>query len=164
VQRYSTFPIKHTNIDLIEIQSLDAKEVVTHKANEAYRILQKPVLVEDTSLVIHALGRLPGTFIKWFHQELGSSGLCSLLSQKNNSASTTVLFCFYDGKTHHYFSDTVAGTIAKKPKGTNGFGWNNIFIPDGYNKTFAEMTDEELESINPRIKALEKICKVFMNL
>jgi len=59
-------PINHQKVDLTEIQSLDLHEVVEHKVREAYRIIQKSVLVEDVSLTFHALGRLPGTLVKWF--------------------------------------------------------------------------------------------------
>jgi len=61
----------HEKIDMDEIQSLDLDEVVEHKVRQAYEIAKKPILVEDTALEFPALGKLPGTFIKFFIQELG---------------------------------------------------------------------------------------------
>lgn len=61
----------HEKIELDEIQSLNLDEVVTHKVKQAYEKAEKPVLVEDTSLIFLALGKLPGTFIRFFVQEIG---------------------------------------------------------------------------------------------
>ena len=63
--------VLHEKIDTDEIQSLDLDEVVEHKVRQAYAIAKKPILVEDTALEFSALGKLPGTFIKYFVQELG---------------------------------------------------------------------------------------------
>lgn len=157
-QRYLHIPMTHTKLDLTEIQSLDAKEVVEHKAREAYKILGHPVLVEDTSLVFHALGKLPGPFIKWFLQELGNDGLCELLKE-DRSATATVVFGFYDGTNLNFFEGSMTGTIAQAPRGKNGFGWDSIFIPAGQAKSYAEMTAEEHDTISMRRIALEKMKK-----
>ena len=79
LRQYLDFPVVHTSIDLIEVQSLDLATIVEHKAKEAYRQVGGPVLVEDTSLRFYALGRLPGPLIKWFLAELSNDGLCRLL-------------------------------------------------------------------------------------
>src|SRR5579859_8229615 len=79
LKQYLDFPVVHTSIDLVEVQSLDLATIVKHKAKEAYRQVGGPVLVEDTSLRFYALGKLPGPLIKGFLTELGTSGLCRLL-------------------------------------------------------------------------------------
>src|SRR6478672_6088117 len=79
--RHLDFPVQHRNIELAEIQSLNLNEIINHKAYEGYKMIHEPVLVEDTSLVFSALGKLPGPFIKWFLKELGNDGLCKLLNQ-----------------------------------------------------------------------------------
>src|SRR5688572_26522398 len=71
-------PVEHVKLDLDEIQSLDLHTVVAHKAEQAYNILKRPVLVEDASLAFTAMGRLPGTFVKWFIEEIGYDGLLRL--------------------------------------------------------------------------------------
>ena len=58
--------IEHKPAGVDEVQSLDQIEVVMAKAKEAYRVLKQPVLIEDTALTIDCMGKLPGTFIKWF--------------------------------------------------------------------------------------------------
>lgn len=160
-QKYIHVPITHTKLDLTEIQELDAKEVVKHKVREAYNILKKPVLVEDTSLTFHALGKLPGPFIKWFLTELGNEGLCNLVKDSDRSATATVIYGIFDGKNLYICEGNVKGMIADKPRGTNGFGWDPIFIPDGQPKTHGEMTDEEMDEISVRRMAVEKLKNIL---
>lgn len=159
-QRYIHVPLTHKKLDLTEIQSLDPTEIVEHKVRQAYEILKQPVLVEDTSLTFHALGKLPGPLIKWFLEELGNEKLCKLVTD-DRSATAIVTFGFFDGKAVQFAQAHVTGKIAEKPLGTNGFGWDSIFIPDGQIKTHAEMSDEEIDEISVRRLALEELKKVL---
>lgn len=158
-QRFVKLPLEHKKLDLVEIQSLDAKEVVEHKVKQAYELLKKPVLVEDTSLVFHALGRLPGTYIKWFLEELTNEGLCRLIDNKDRSATATVLYGYYDGTNMIFGEGNVKGAIAQSPRGENGFGWDPVFIPEGYQQTHAELNDEEFNKISVRKAAIEDLQK-----
>jgi non-canonical purine NTP pyrophosphatase (RdgB/HAM1 family) len=151
-------PLAHRKIDLDELQSLDAREVAMHKARQAYEHIRQPVLVEDTSLTFHALGRLPGTLIKWFLQELGSEGLCKILRDyTDRSATATATYALYDGVDLKIFEGTVQGKVAQAPSGSGGFGWDVIFIPENETKTLADMTDDEMRPFNHRARALEKL-------
>lgn len=156
VTRYLEIPIEHKEINLEEIQSLDLEEIVKNKAQCAFEKIKSPVLVEDVSFVFHSLGKLPGPFIKWFQQELGNDGLCRTVDGKNRSCVATVCYGFYDGMKVRLFSGSMSGTVANLPKGKNSFGWASIFIPDGYNKTYAELTNKEQSEIAMRNKALKK--------
>ncbi len=156
--RHLDFPVTHQKLDLLEMQSLDLREVVTNKAKEAYKHVQSSVLVDDTSVVFHALGRLPGPLIKWFVYELKNQGMCKLLDGYNDrSATATVCFGLYDGKNTHVFEGKITGKIANRPRGDNGFGWDSIFIPDGYTKTRGEMDQDEQDQTSPRRQALKKL-------
>lgn len=158
VQKYLSYPIAHQKLDLLELQSLDLKEVVTHKAHEAYKQLYSPVLVEDTSLTFNALGKLPGPLIKWFLTELGTAGLCKILNNySDRSALAHVCFGLYDGKSLQLFEGQVSGSIALVAKGDNDFGWGPVFIPDGETKTWGEMTLEEQVGTSVRKIALQKL-------
>jgi len=120
--------------------------------------LKKPILTEDTSVTFNALGRLPGTQIKWFLEELGPEGCCRILDGfKDRSATARAFYVLYDGKEMKHFDSTVDGTIVKTPRGANGFGWNPIFEVKGLGKTYAEMTDEEWSVYGARVIAIEKI-------
>src|SRR3989344_4263936 len=164
LRMFTDLPLKHKSLDLHEIQSLSIEEIVEHKAKDAYKIIKKPVLIEDTALAFNSLGNLPGPLIKWFLTELGNEGLCKLVDgYKNRSAEAIVLFGLYDGKTFKTFEGKISGKIANKPRGDNGFGWDRIFIPKGYNVTWAEMNDEEIIKTSIRKKALEKLER-YLNL
>src|SRR3989344_7455466 len=133
---YLKRPIEHHKLDLAEIQSLDLREVVEDKAKRAYEILKTPVLVEDASLELRGLNNLPGPLAKWFYEALGNEGLCRLLdSADTREATTRCMFALYDGETMHIFEGDMRGSIASQPKGESGFGFDPIFIVEGYDVT-----------------------------
>lgn len=151
-------PVAHQKLDLDEIQSLDIREVAEHKVRQAYALLQRPVLVEDVALTFTAMGQLPGTLVKWFLQELDTEGLCALAnSLEHKKAVASICYAWFDGQQLRFFEHHITGTIASEPRGTHGFGWNSIFIPDGTNKTYAEMDDDEVRPYSARAKAIQAI-------
>lgn len=155
--RYADFPIEHVDLDLAEIQSLDAEKIVEHKVKEAYKAVNKTVLVDDVSLTFNALGKLPGPFIKWFLESMEPEGLCRLLDNYNDrSAVASMIFALYDGTTLKTFYGEMHGTIAEHPQG-DGFGWTAIFIPNGYKKSYGEMSVEEHKKVAARRIAVEKL-------
>jgi non-canonical purine NTP pyrophosphatase (RdgB/HAM1 family) len=158
LSRLLGYPVSHRRIDLVEIQSLDLREVVASKAREAFRAVQAPVLIEDSTLVFEAMGQLPGTLIKWFEQELGLEGLCRLADGYSSRAATgQVLYGLFDGTTLETFYGETRGQVADHPRGENGFGWDPIFIPEGYTRTRGEMTQQEQQESSMRKAALAKL-------
>lgn len=160
VEKFLGHKIQHNKLDLDEIQDLDPARVLEHKAREAYRILQKPVLVEDTALVCHALGRLPGPFIKSFRQEIGDAGICRILDGLNDRSATAVItFGVFDGTDFKGFEGSTSGSIAARPHETAGIGhgWDTIFIPDGETRTSAEMNEADYTKYSARKKAVIKL-------
>lgn len=147
--------VEHHKLDLDEIQSLDPRTVVEHKVRQANRILQKPVLVEDAGLIFTAMGRLPGTFIKWFIEELGYDGLLRLAnSLPDQTAVGRVCYGLYDGADLHFFEGEMHGRIAAEARGNGGFGFDPIFINDGFERTRAEMTEDEYAASSYRTPAI----------
>lgn len=154
---------KVSKIDIPEIQTLDLDELITFKAREAYKRIKKPVLVEDVSLAIKALGGLPGTFVKFFLDALGTEGTVTLVRSRNTSTTATAAVAIYDGRTLKIFKGQVKGTLSKTNRGEYGFGFDKVFIPNGYNRTFAEMAPELKNKISHRAKALTKLKKYLIN-
>jgi len=152
-------PVFHQKLDLIEIQALDLVEVVIHKALEAYRQIERPVLVDDVGLILTAMGKLPGPFIKFFINELGNDGICKLVTSfENKSATAIVVIGYYDGEGEvQVFSGEIKGSISESPKGEGGFGWDQIFIPDEYDQTRAEMNRADYDLTSPRKDALTQL-------
>ena len=144
--------LEHQKIDLDEIQSVNPLEIVEHKVRQAYDIIQKPVLVEDVSLVFNALNGLPGPFIKFFvDAESGLENLCRMLDGfDDRSAYASVVYGYFDGEVLKLIPGRLAGAIAKSPRGDGGYGWDKIFEPEGYaGLTRAELSPEkDIESYN----------------
>lgn len=135
-------PLEHQKIDLTEIQSTSLEEIVEHKVRQAYRLIGKPVLVEDVSLGLTALGGLPGPFIKFFVEAPdGLSKICQMVDGlASREALAACVFGYFDGKEVRLFRGELAGAIADRPRGENGFGWDQVFCPAGYEgKTRAEL-------------------------
>lgn len=154
-----TFEIRHENVDLPEFQG-EPEYVAIEKCKIAQqRIKQGPVLVEDTSLCFNALGELPGVYIKWFNEKIGHQGLYNLLMPyEDKSAFAQCIFAFSKGPgaVVQTFSGRTSGEIVP-PRGLGGFGWDPIFQPSGYDKTYAEMDKMTKNKISHRFKALESL-------
>lgn len=154
VKRYIGMEIEHLSLDLSEIQSLSSKEIVEQKARQAYGHIGKPVLVEDVSFVIHSLGGLPGPLIRWFEKALGMEGICRLVDGKDRSCTASVLYGYFDGREIVFAGGEMKGSVSDVPRGENSFGWGPIFVVDGMDRTYSELTDEEQAEIAMRKKAL----------
>ena len=158
LQRGLSLHVDHIKIDLEEIQSLDLEEVVLHKTKEAYRKLKKPIITEDTALIFESFNRLPGPLIKWFLKDMKNEGLCNILDNfASRKATALSMFGYTDGVIFKTFAGEIEGKIATEPRGSNGFGWDAIFIPNGSAKTFAEMNQPEKDQFSMRGLALKKL-------
>ncbi|MBP9779253.1 non-canonical purine NTP pyrophosphatase [Candidatus Gracilibacteria bacterium] len=164
LEKYLGFPVLHKKLDLDELQSLDLKEVVEHKVRQAYAKIGTPVLVEDVALEFVALGRLPGTFIKFFITEIPYESICRLLDNRDRRAIARCGYGYYDGVHFEYFSGMMSGTISDHPGKENGFGWDRIFIPKGYTTIRSELSEEEYKKVYLQIKPLEKVREYFEQL
>lgn len=149
-------PVAHHKLDLDELQTLDLRQVAEHKVRQAYDMLKRPVLVEDVALTFTAMGRLPGTFVKWFLEEIGNEGLCKLADGlEHRKVIASICYAFYDGTKVHFFENHVDGLVPAAPQGDKGWGWDPIFQPNGSDKTYGEMTESEVRPFSVRAQAIE---------
>lgn len=159
-------PVQTTDIDLPEIQSIDPKEVITAKLEQAFKEGAKgPLMVEDTSLMLDGLhaqtgeGGLPGPLIKWFGKTALKWGLLPRLANAiGNNKATAVSYIGYATSPEDivFFKGEIKGCIVPA-RGTLGFGWDLVFQPDGHQKTFGQMSLEEKNELSMRKRALEKL-------
>jgi non-canonical purine NTP pyrophosphatase (RdgB/HAM1 family) len=150
--------LSQRRLDLKEIQAIDAKDVVKEKAKDAYSLVKRPVMVEDTGLYIIKLGGFPGALIRWVRGAIGNEGICRLLGEgEDRSAYAETAICVYDGREFRVFSGRVDGTITPSPRGSGNFGWDPIFQPEGHDRTFAEMSADEKNAISMRAKAFAEL-------
>lgn len=152
--------LEHQKVNLDEIQALDLETIVEHKVRQAYELIRKPVLVEDVSLGFEALGGLPGPFIKFFvEQPDGLEKLCRMLDAfKDRRAEAACVFGFFDGHQLKLMKGGLSGTITDHPRGENGFGWDQIFCPDGFDgRTRAELSPSDDEVTYATIKPFDQL-------
>jgi non-canonical purine NTP pyrophosphatase (RdgB/HAM1 family) len=160
--QYLGYPVEHQKVDLDEIQSLELHEIVEHKVKQAYGLVKSPVLVEDVGLKLDSLNRLPGPFIKWFLEELGTEGICRLADKLDSRKATAMItFAYYDGVEIKFFDGEIRGSIAPEPRGKD-FGWNPVFIPDGADETYAEMDDKGRLDLGLRTSTVFPLIKDFL--
>ncbi|MEK7067082.1 MAG: RdgB/HAM1 family non-canonical purine NTP pyrophosphatase [Patescibacteria group bacterium] len=145
------------NLDILEIQSLSVEDVAKAKALSAFQITGRPVIVDDTGMSIEALNGLPGALVSWFLDTLKPEGILKLLENQHNRKASVFTCIAYADKTGAFaFTGIINGEISSSLRGENGFGYDPIFIPEGHNKTYAEMTSDEKNQISMRKLALLK--------
>ena len=156
--------VEQLDIDLPEIQDIDAKKIIRAKLLEALNYKQAEFIVEDTSLYLECLNGLPGPLIKWFMKTIGNDGLFNIAEKlgNNKAEAKTIIGYAKNPKEIYYFEGSVKGKIVS-PRGKSGFGWDPIFQPEGFSKSFAELTPEEKNKISMRRIALSKL-KEFLEV
>lgn len=151
-------PIQHLAIDLPEVQAIAVEAVIEAKARAAYAQVGQPVLVEDTGMHIDAWQGLPGALIRWFLDTVGNEGICTMLANfPVRTATAVTCIGYFDGSACHIFRGETRGAIAAAPRGSHGFGWDPIFIPAGWEQTFAETPIAERAAVSMRYQAVSAL-------
>lgn len=151
-------------MDLPEVQSTDVRDVVKIKAQFAYEQIGRACFVDDTGLTIRSWGNLPGALIKWFIDNVGNGGILKMLSSYDSRdayVTTAVGYCDQNGVK--VFTGEVAGMISEQPRGENGFGYDEIFVPEGSGRTFAQMSNGEKDMFSMRSLAADEFKKFLLN-
>jgi len=146
------------DIDLPEIQEIDARKIIEAKLLEARKHHSGEFVVEDTSLYFDAIPGLPGPLIKWFLKTIDNGGMADLVAKYDVYSGKAVNLLGYIDINNEitYFEGVIEGKIVQ-PRGDNGFGWDVIFQSNGFDKTFAEMTAAEKNDISMRKIAFAKL-------
>lgn len=155
--------IKYQSLDLREIQSLDIREIVTYKALEAFHVIGEPVLVEDVSLEFESMGGLPGPFIKFFLQAMSLKEICHLLDGTERKAVVRCIFGYCIDGDVSLVEAGLKGTIAFEPEGHTTFGFDSIFIPDGYQTTRAMLSKEDDLMTYMQMKPIKAVKELILN-
>lgn len=147
--------------------TLDANSLI--KAQYVWDKYGKNCFADDTGLEVEALDGRPGVYSARYAGEgcTFRDNVVKLLSEmegKDNRRACfrTVITLIIDGKVHS-FEGRVDGRILEKETGDEGFGYDPVFVPDGYDDSFAEMPLELKNSISHRGKAMMKLVKWIMN-
>ena len=135
-------------------------ENAAQKAIAASRYCDVPAFADDTGLEVEALDGAPGIYSARYaptDRERIAKLLAALEGKENRRARfVCVIALAINGEVIECFEGEIRGTIAAAPSGENGFGYDPVFIPDGYEKSFAELTPEEKNRISHRANACRK--------
>lgn len=146
--------LEAVEVDLPEIQSLDYLEVLRAKAEEAWRRVGRPLVVEEAGLDLAALNGFPGPLVKWMLQAVGAEGLARAAAALGDVRASARCFLLYkDGDREIVAEGRTEGALVLPGRGRHGFGWDPVFQPDGSELTFAELTGAEKGAVSHRGKA-----------
>ena len=147
--------------DAYEPRSADSTEIAIASAKDAYEKIEKPLIVEDSGFFIDTLNGFPGTYSAFVFKTIGVDGVLKVMENKTNKAATMKSAVAYtDGKEIKTFLGEVSGTVPDGQRGTSGFGYDPVFIPEGKDRTFAEDLDYKAE-VSHRAQSLKKFCEWY---
>ncbi len=153
-------PIEIADIEIDEVQSMSLKTVARKKVESAFKIVGEPVIVDDVSFEIEAFNRFPGPLVKFFFNSLGNNGVLKLMEKEDNRrVIVQSAIGYHDGKKAHVFVGTIKGTLSLEERGTDGWGFDPIVIPDGHTKTIAELGVDHKNKNSHRAASLEMLKK-----
>jgi len=148
--------VRWVSRSLPEPQADDLEQVVLAKL-EAVRDLPGYVLVEDSGLFVPSLHGFPGIYSAHFLKVWKFGPLLELLEHRGRSAFFRTVVGLRKGRRHWTFVGEVHGAIAPRPVGRKGFGYDPIFIPRGWDRTFGEATTAQKNAVSHRARAVRKV-------
>lgn len=160
------------SIDVIE-DGATLEENAFKKAKASFDVLKLPSISDDTGLFVDALRGEPGIFsARYAGEDATYEDNCRKLLKNLEdipaalrNANFESVICLYVSETvQHYFKGICKGRIISHQLGKNGFGYDPIFMPNGHEKTFAEMNDKEKNDISHRGKALKELEKFICDI
>ncbi len=140
-----------------ETLEIDPVLVLTEKGVAAFGKCHGRFIMDHSALYLGQYAfKLPGCIIDPMMQVMGLEGLCRSVGVDRSCRSRSVLL-YCDGHKFEFFDATTEGTIAESPRGTTGFGWDPIFVPEGSSLTYAEMGPSEKRSRSSRTVVCKKL-------
>tara|TARA_Y100000031_G_C8138769_1_gene346554 strand:+ start:221 stop:826 length:606 start_codon:yes stop_codon:yes gene_type:complete len=161
----------------VEQKALDIPEyqgsfefIIREKAKAACKQTGQAVLVDDAGIEVTAFHGMPGPYGKDFFDGMGSQKFADMLEKFEDRSAKAICMMAYcePGQEPQIFEGIVEGTMVKTARGFGNhpkgweFGYDPIFLPNGQEKTFAEMTKEEKNSMSHRTKALNQFKEWIM--
>ena len=155
------------DIDVVE-DGKSLKENAYKKAKTYFDLAKVPTISDYTGLFVEALDNRPGIYA---HRYAGEDAtykdnrdklLSELKDKDNRDAYFKTIVCYIDGNgKDYYFEGILEGTITKEEIGQYEFGYDQIFLPKGSDRTLGQMTEKEINQISHRSKAIESFVKFY---
>lgn len=159
--------IDETGLTLEENSRIKAEDVYQFVMHNAQCAMIDGVFADDTGLEIQVLGGKPGVYTaRWAGEPSNpennrKKALSELAGENNREAQfRTVVTLIRNGKTEQV-EGVVRGEIATAERGDGGFGYDPLFIPEGYDKTFAELPSKVKNGISHRARAMQALCVIL---
>jgi XTP/dITP diphosphohydrolase len=171
--------LQNTNIEILSLQEIGCNDEIPETSNSLEgNALQKAQFIydkfklncfaDDTGLEVEALNGEPGVYSARYagaacsFEDNINKLLLEMIDVKNRKAGfKTVIALILDGEKY-LFSGEVAGEILRERKGTNGFGYDPIFMPQGYHVSFAEMDETTKNGLSHRFHATNKLIQFLL--
>lgn len=142
------------------------------KASTIYETTLHTCLSDDTGLEVDALDGAPGVYTARYagenatYSENRAKMLAALgdIPDERRTARFRTVICYYDALRVVFAEGVCEGRISKEERGNSGFGYDSIFIPNGFDSTFAELSPEEKNRISHRGRALQEFSIILKNL
>ena len=168
--------ILRDKVEILSMKDIDCRDDIPEtadtlegnallKARYIYERYHMDCFADDTGLEVEALNGAPGVYSARYAGNTHNSEanmrklLQELESKENRTARFRTVFALIINGKEHLFEGIVNGRIATEKHGIAGFGYDPLFIPDGFTQTFAEMGNEQKNRISHRALATEKLCR-----
>jgi XTP/dITP diphosphohydrolase len=151
--------LEHYPLERIEIQADDLAEVAAYSLKTVP--VEIPIVIEDAGIFISHYDGFPGPYSSYVLKRLNNPGILKLMEDiEDRSARYVSAAAYRDENGVQIFRGTVEGSISDRIRGTNGFGYDPIFIPkEGDGRTFGEMSDAEKNMISHRARAFQALAE-----
>ena len=160
------YELEHIKTTYPEIQADRLEETIVPGLTWLMERYQRSIMIDDSGLFIDALKGFPGIYSSYVFRTVGCDGILRLMEGvKNRSARFECCIGFLvPGKKPHISKGVAKGSISETKAGTGGFGYDPVFVPDGYVKTYAQIEVTEKNKISHRGRAIELFLKELPKL
>jgi XTP/dITP diphosphohydrolase len=155
--------VRRLALRLSEPQASSIGAVVRAKLRSA-PALPGYILVEDSGIFLSGLSGFPGVYSAYAYETIGLTGILRLLQGRDRGARFRTVAGVRLGRKEWYCSGEVRGTISSRPRGSDGFGYDPIFVPEGERRTLAERIREEKNRVSHRGRAFAKVGRLISDL
>lgn len=146
--------VQWKELEYEEIQADTTEEVSLDSCTKIRDEIQGDFFIEDTGLFIDHLKGFPGVYSSYVQKTIGNDGILKLLYESPRTGYIKTVITAFIGGEMLQFSGVLNGAISHSPRGKKGFGYDPIFVPEGYEKTLSEMSPEEKSTMSHRYKAV----------
>jgi len=160
------YELEHIKTTYPEIQADTLEETIAPGLKWLMERYNRPIMIDDSGLFVDALKGFPGVYSSYVFRTVGCDGILRLMEGvRNRSAKFECCIGFLvPGKEPHMSKGVAKGSIAEKKAGTAGFGYDPVFVPEGFTKTYAQIGIPQKNKISHRGRAIALFLKELPRL